>query len=181
MIAARIAPTLALAGCLSGMLGSDALRTAAALSPAWFPETWPFPADRWGEGRAFWCRSCAGNIKFYVRAKGALRNCSAGIADDDEIERVSDLRLIGAQSSPRGAGNRIMVGWMRGRSRAFQIDNANRPRRFAVTVALANKCDAIVATIVSDEPVSDDTRRSALFFLESDPLIAESGRTRGTR
>ena len=171
MMAARMASALVLAGCLAGALAGDALRPVAANSPAWFEVKWPFLIDQWGLGRAFRCRPCAGNVVLYVRAKVGFCNCSTGVADDDEIDRVGDLGLIGAQARPRGEGSLVMVGWMRGRSRAFEIDGSNQPQRFAVTVALANKCDAVVATIVASEPLPPDTERAALFFLGSDPLL----------
>jgi hypothetical protein len=171
MIAARTASVLAVAGCLAGALLADAGRTAAANTPAWFEVKWPFLIDQWGLGRAFHCRSCAGDVMIYLRAKVGFCNCSTGVADDDEIDRVGDLGLFGTQSRPRGQGSPVMVGWMKGRSRAFQIEGANQPQRYAVTVALANKCDAVVATIVATQPLPPDTERSAMFFLGSDPVL----------
>ncbi len=170
MIAVRMASALAVAGCLAGALAGDALRPAAANSPAWFEVKWPFLIDQWGLGRAFHCRPCAGDVTIYLRAKVGFCNCSTGIADDDEIDRVGDLSLFDAQSRARGEGSPVAVGWMRGRTRAFQIEGSN-PQRYAVTVALANKCDAVVATIVATQPLPPDTERAALFFLGSDPVL----------
>jgi hypothetical protein len=166
-----MASTLVIAGCLAGAFFGAAPRAAVANSPAWFEVKWPFLIDEWGLGRAFRCRPCAGDVMLYVRAKVGFCNCATGVADDDEIDRVGDLGLIGVQALPRGEGSPVTVGWMRGRSRAFQIDSSSQPQRFAVTVALANKCDAVVATVVATQPLPPDTERAALFFLGSEPLL----------
>jgi hypothetical protein len=171
MIAVRMASALALAGCLAGVCVGDAVRPAAADKLAWTEVKWPFLIDQWGLGRAFRCRTCSGDVVLYLRAKVGFCNCTTGVAEDDEIERVGDLGLIGAQSRPRDVGAPVTVGWMKGRSRAFQVDGSNQPQRFAVTVALANKCDAVVATVVATQPIPTDTERAAMAFLGSEPVL----------
>jgi hypothetical protein len=173
MIAARTASALVVAGCLAGALLADAERTAAADRLAWTEVKWPFLIDQWGLGRAFQCRApaCGSDVVLYLRAKVGFCNCTTGVAEDDEIDRVGDLELIGARARPHELGKPVAVGWMKGRSRTFLVDGANQPRRFAVTVALANKCDAIVATVVATQPIQTDTERAAMAFLASEPVL----------
>ena len=172
-MAARMASVLVLAGCLAAALVGDARRPAAADARTWTEVKWPFLIDQWGLGRAFQCRAagCDGEVMLYLRTKVGFCDCSTGVADDDEIDRVGDLGLVGAQARPRQTGVPVAVGWMKGRSRAFQIDGANQLRRFAVTVALANKCDAVVATLVATQPIPTDTERTAMAFLGSEPVL----------
>lgn len=173
MMATRMASALAVAGCLAGAPMGEATRPAMAGTPVWTEIKWPFLIDQWGLGRAFRCREahCGGEVMIYLRAKVGFCNCTTGVAEDDEIDRVGDLSLIGAQSRPRGLGTPVVVGWMKGRSRAFQVEDVNQPRRFAVTVALANKCDAIVATVVATQPIPTNTERAAVAFLGSEPML----------
>ncbi len=100
MIAARTASALVVAGCLAGALLADAERTAAADRLAWTEVKWPFLIDQWGLGRAFQCRApaCGSDVVLYLRAKVGFCNCTTGVAEDDEIDRVGDLELIGARA-----------------------------------------------------------------------------------
>src|SRR5688572_30245476 len=89
-------------GALIAMLAWLAIGYAreAALSnsrPAWTETTWPFLADEWGKGKAFRCKAadCGAEVAVYVRAKIGFCNCTTGVADDDELERLSDFRLMG--------------------------------------------------------------------------------------
>src|SRR5262249_50676463 len=59
----------------------------------WREISWPFPRDGWPAGRAFRCESCGGALggaEIYVRAKIGFCNCTTGVADDDEVDRVAD-------------------------------------------------------------------------------------------
>ena len=98
-------------------------------------------------------------------------NCTTGIVEDDEIDRVGDNNLIGWQWRARGLGAPVTVGWMKGRSRAFMVEGRDRRERHALTVAVSNKCDAVVATVVADQPISSDTERAAMDFLGSRPVL----------
>ena len=58
-------------------------------------------------------------MNLYLRAKLGFCNCTTGVADDDELDRMSDFDLVGGEVSPLGAGRPITVAWMKGRSRAY--------------------------------------------------------------
>jgi len=52
-----------------------------------------------GKGKAFQCKAadCGTEINLYLRAKIGFCNCTTGVADDEELERLSDFDLIGAR------------------------------------------------------------------------------------
>ncbi|HEX2114105.1 MAG TPA: hypothetical protein VHM01_06840, partial [Alphaproteobacteria bacterium] len=117
--------TLAIGGVVGALMlrapSYDASRAATdAIRPAWTEVQWPFSADPWGRGRAFRCATadCGAEINLYVRPKLGFCNCTTGIADDEDLDRMGDLYLIG-DVSPLGAGRPISVAWMKGRSRAY--------------------------------------------------------------
>ncbi len=146
---------------------------SGAPSAAWSETRWPFLIDQWGLGTAFFCKSadCGADVVLYLRAKVGFCNCTTGVADDEEIDRVADLDLIGREPRAEGPGAPVTVGWMKGRSRAFIVEGRGRRDRHALTVAVSNKCDAVVATVVADQPISSDIRQAAVDFLGSAPIL----------
>jgi hypothetical protein len=147
---------------------------ASAADPSrWLETRWPFLIDQWGLGSAYFCGSadCGADVMLFLRAKVGFCNCTTGIVEDEEIDRVGDLNLVGWQSRARALGEPVTVGWMKGRSRAFVVEGRDRRERHALTVALSNKCDAVVATVVADQPISSDIERAARDFLSSTPIL----------
>ena len=107
--------------------------------------------DEWGKGKAFQCKAadCGTEVNLYIRAKIGFCNCTTGVADDEELERISDFDLIGDKLAALGAGRPIAVAWMKGRSRPYAIwPGPAARRRSALSVAFNDRCDAIVATAV---------------------------------
>jgi hypothetical protein len=145
---------------LGGLVGAFALlagnRTAddgaAARSPRaiWTEVQWPFPIDQWGKGKAFRCKAadCGAEVNLYLRAKLGSCNCTTGVADDAELDRMSDFDLVGGEVSPLGDGRPIAVAWMKGRSRAYTLTARKPPGRTALSVAFNDRCDMVVATAV---------------------------------
>jgi hypothetical protein len=98
------------AACVGGLL---ALGVAAALQPpvvigkgptypaepTWTEIKWPFPADPWGAGKAYVCTAgdCGADVHLYLRAKIGFCDCSRGVEDDEELERVSDIALVASR------------------------------------------------------------------------------------
>ena len=82
---------------------------------------WPFAPDAWGKGKAFLCKAsnCGTEINLYIRAKIGFCNCTTGIADDADLDRMGDLDLLGGQVAALGDGRPITIGHMKGRSRAY--------------------------------------------------------------
>ena len=105
---------------------------------------WPFLIDQWGLGNAYQCKAaeCGIDVMLYLRAKVGFCNCTTGIAEDDEIDRVGDLALSAGSRGRARPATPVTVGWMKGRSRAFVVEGRDRRERHALTVAVSNKCDA---------------------------------------
>ena len=152
--------TLAIASfALGGLVGAYALlaerpvergAAAGALRPVWTEVQWPFPMDQWGKGKAFRCKpsDCGSEVTVYVRAKIGFCNCTTGVSDDEELDRISDYDLLGNKLAALGPGRPIAVAWMKGRSRAYAISGPARGGKSGLSIAFNDRCDAIVATLV---------------------------------
>ena len=152
----RAAIAIGLAFALLGAAGALALisqgsasdRAAAkAVKAVWTEVQWPFPMDEWGQGKAFACKAadCGVEASLYIRAKIGFCNCATGVSDDEELDRLTDFRLMGDKLAAVGAGRPIQVAWMKGRSRAYLDSDRGRS---ALAIAFNDRCDAIVATVV---------------------------------
>jgi hypothetical protein len=141
--------------------------------PVWTEITWPFSVDQWGRGRAFECLAadCGTEVNLFLRAKIGFCNCTTGVADDEELDRVGDLDLVAEQSRELGSGSPIAVRWMKGRSRGYAIRGHVSPARSVLSVAFNDRCDVIVATAVvgSDTPAAQQS--AVLEFLNSDVVV----------
>jgi hypothetical protein len=138
--------------------------------PVWTESTWPFPVDQFGGGWAFQCKAadCGTNVKLYLRPKIGFCNCQTGVADDEELDRVGDVDLVGSGGSALGAGRPIAVRSMKGRSRGYKV---GAPLAKAVlSIAFNSRCDVTVATVVADgDPVVQE--QAVLDFLNSDLVM----------
>src|SRR5262249_58665192 len=121
--------------------------------------------DRGGVGRACRCRAAdrGADIDLYLRAKLGFCNCTTGVADDAELDRVGDLELLSAKFNGSRDGRVITVGWMKGRSRPYQVAIPYGSPRTALAIAFNDKCDVVVATVVAHDIAA--AQRSALAFL----------------
>jgi hypothetical protein len=175
-----VALTVGVAGAIAGYLALAAPRPAdkatgdiSAAGAIWTEVSWPFPIDQWGTGRAFACKAadCGADLKLYLRAKLGACNCATGVADDDDLDRMSDFDLLGGEVSPFGAGRPITVGWMKGRSRAYAITNPRRPAGSAISVVFNDRCDMIVATAVASHDQPPMIEPSVMAFLNSRSVL----------
>ena len=134
----------------------------------WQESAWPSPRDGWPAGRAWHCSaaSCGADIDIYARAKIGFCNCTTGVADDDEVDRVADLDLLSDEFVPRAVGKVIRVGDMAGRARLYSINMADGSRRSAVGIAASRKCDLMVAVAVAPA-ATPEIESKALAFLGS--------------
>ena len=137
--------------------------------PTWSAEKWPFSVDQWGNGHAFTCAAdqCGGEVHLYLRAKIGFCRCATGVSDDDEIERVGDLELIGANYKPLAPGHAVTAGIMAGRARRFAVERSFASPMPILAIALAHKCDAIVATVAAKPDAQSVAEREALDFLRN--------------
>jgi hypothetical protein len=146
-------------------------RQSAADSAVWTEFKWPFPLDQWGTGRAFRCRPahCGADMELYLRAKLGFCNCTTGVADDAELDRVGDLELLSSTFKALGDGRPVSVGWMKGRSRPYRVARSYSSPRTALAIAFNDKCDVVVATVVTDDVAAAE--RAALGFLNGDLVL----------
>jgi hypothetical protein len=167
------------------LVGNPAVDTRGSensvLHPVWTEVTWPFLLDQWGKGKAFECKEadCGGNVYLYLRAKVGFCNCTTGIEDDAELDRLSDFELVNSDLLPLGAGRQIGIGLMQGRSRTYKLTSPNRPGNSAISVAFNEGCDALVATIVLPHIRPEIIEPSVINFLNSDAVLswAKTGRS----
>ena len=138
--------------------------------PVWTEATWPFPIDQWGQGWAYQCKAadCGIDVNLYLRPKIGFCNCQTGVADDEELDRVSDVDLVGGESSARGPGRPITVHWMKGRSRGYTVGASSA--KSVLSLAYNDRCDVIVATVVAgNEPIAQE--QAVLDFLNGDLML----------
>jgi hypothetical protein len=136
----------------------------------WTETAWPFPVDQWGGGWAFQCKAadCGIDVNLYLRPKIGFCNCQTGVADDEELDRVSDVGLVGSESLALGPGRPITVHWMKGRSRGYTVGAP--AAKSVLSLAFNDRCDVIVATVVAgDAPVAQE--QAALEFLNGDLVL----------
>jgi len=141
--------------------------------PVWAEVRWPFPIDEWGKGKAFQCTAvdCGAEINLYIRAKIGFCNCTTGVSDDDELNRLSDFNLIGDKLSVLGPGHPIVVAWMKGRSRSYTVAGPFRTEQSALAIAFNDHCDAIVATVVIAHDRPAVIEPTVLAFLNSKTIL----------
>lgn len=145
--------------------------TAASgeVHPVWTETDWPFGADPWGKGKAFRCKAedCGSEVQLYVRAKLGFCNCTTGVAEDGDLEQMGDLALIG-KATPVGPGREIVVGPMRGRSRAYRVEGN---RSTALSLAFNQRCDMVAATALVGPGAPASLEPAVLAFLKSERML----------
>jgi hypothetical protein len=146
---------------------------AMASQARWTEVPWPFPMDQWGKGKAFACSAadCGTPVMVYIRAKIGFCNCSTGVADDDELDRIGDFDLFGNQASAQAPGHPITVAWMKGRSRPFTVTGTRGAKTSALSVGFNDRCDAIIATAVLDRGQASAIEPVVLDFLNSGTVL----------
>jgi len=153
----------------------------AAVRPVWNEIAWPFPMDQWGKGKAFACKAadCGSEVTVYIRAKIGFCNCTTGVADDEELDRISDFDLFDSKLSALGPGKPITVAWMKGRSRGFAIPANPRSARSALSIGFNDHCDAIIATALVSDAQPDGVEPAVLAFLNSQTVLRWAEKTLG--
>ena len=169
IVAASLGSVLAVLLAWSGLPRHAA---ATATAPVWTEIAWPFPNDPWGKGKAFRCRAadCGAEVSVYLRAKIGFCNCTTGVADDDDVDRMGDLVLLG-EASPLGTSRPVRIAWMEGRSRAYALNARNPLSKTAISVVFRDRCDMIAATAVlgHDRPAAIEP--SVIEFLNGSTVM----------
>jgi hypothetical protein len=139
----------------------------------WTEVKWPFPLDQWGIGRAFRCAAsaCGFEVNLYLRPKIGFCNCTTGVSDDAELERVGDLEILSERFVGTSAGHAITVGWMSGRSRPYDVAMPYAAPLTALSIAFNDKCDVAVATVIADRTRLREAEPLAVAFLNGDRVL----------
>ena len=164
-----LAAVLAIGALSGGAAYENARLHVHGAIDGWREIAWPFPRDGWPAGRAFRCgnEACGDDVELYVRPKIGFCNCTSGVADDDEVDRVADLDLMSEQFVPLEAGQVIRIAGMSGRLRAYDLKMSDASRHAAVGIALSRRCDLLVA-VAQGKGGAGEVQRVALDFLGSD-------------
>ncbi|MGB9000072.1 MAG: hypothetical protein WCC43_13275, partial [Pseudolabrys sp.] len=103
----RVAVSLLLVLCLQPVTRAH---TDQANS-IWVETKWPFLMDQWGEGSSFQCKAadCGAELNLYIRAKIGFCSSTTGVADDNELERLSDFNFMKGQASGLGSGHEVDI------------------------------------------------------------------------
>ncbi len=158
---------VALAVCFASGLQSASRAMPGPDRAVWVETKWPFPMDQWGEGKAFQCRAvdCGAEINLYIRVKVGFCSSTKGVADDDELDRLSDFDLMEGRAAPLAGSHEILIARMKGRIRAFAVTRLIRPQTYAISVAFNNNDDAVVATALLDGAPLAATESTVIQFL----------------
>jgi hypothetical protein len=107
-IAFMLGGALGMLGLLADHVLKPGSTAAPSPNPIWTEVPWPFLMDQWGKGKAFQCKAehCGTEVKLYLRAKLGSCNCTTGVADDTDLDRMSDLDLVSGEVLPLGTGRR---------------------------------------------------------------------------
>jgi hypothetical protein len=163
---------MAIAIALVAGLGVRAPAKPSAIEPVWSETKWPFLLDQWGTGRAFVCMpaDCGGKIEVYVRPKIGFCNCSTGVSDDAELERVADTELLDRDIQPLDAGRAVKVGWMHGLARQYRSADGKAAARL-LSIAFNDECDVVVAVARLDGGDPGASTPAVIAFLNSKSMV----------
>jgi hypothetical protein len=155
-------------------LRAPALRgvTTGDTAPVWTETRWPFLLDQWGTGKAFVCApaDCGVRVEVFIRPKIGFCNCTTGVSDDTELERVADTDLVSATVQPAGPSRPVAIGWMHGLVRAYQV-SAERPDDRLLSVAFNDGCDVVVALAALGKADPATAAPAVTTFLNSAPML----------
>jgi hypothetical protein len=169
-----IALTFALGAAVAGAafaVSRSGFATGDSSDSTWREVPWPFPLDQWGRGRAFRCGAagCGADVMLLLRAKAGFCNCTAGIRDDDELDRVSDVELFGSELPSKAPGQVIHASGLVGRGRHF-FDTTTAGRGIFAT-AFHVKCDAVVATAIAGPDALNVVQPAVMEFLNRGAVL----------
>ncbi len=173
--ALAFAVVLAGAGLMAGsvaVFGVHAPSPSGADAPAFTEARWPFLLDQWGVGKAFTCppAQCGVKVDVYVRPKIGFCNCTTGVSDDGELERVADTDLISEKAKAIGASHAVKIGWMKGLSRPYTVPDGEAGETL-LSIAYNSECDVVVAVAALGDGDPAMVEPQLVAFLGSPPML----------
>jgi len=153
-----------------GLIVGAALAALAARAQApiaWTEVAWPFLRDGWPNGRAFECAggACGAKLLLTARVKNGFCDCSRGVADDDEIDRVGDVSLLTDQFKPLATSEAVPLAGMAGRTRLYET--LDRGHRQVLSLAGGRDCNAFVAMALGGEAFPEGGAKAAAEFINT--------------
>ena len=147
--------------------------------PVWREVAWPFLRDAWPNGRAFECAGgpCGAKLSLYARAKNGFCDCTRGVADDDEIDRVGDLMLLAPDFRPLAPSEGLPLAGMAGRERVYELREPSHRR--VASLAGGRDCNAFVAFVVADGELPAAAAKLAADFINSPAMTLWVARAQG--
>jgi hypothetical protein len=139
----------------------------------WTEVAWPFSVDQWGVGKAFECKggNCGGEVNVYLRAKLGFCNCATGVANDDDLDRMSDFDLLGSEVAALASGKAVKIGNMNGRDRGYALTSTNPPGKSALSIVFNDRCDMVVATAILPHDRPTTVEPAIIAFLNSPAIL----------
>ena len=167
------AVTLAGAGLMAisvVLFGVHAPQLPSPDAAAWTETKWPFLLDQWGTGKAFACADCGAKVVVYVRPKIGFCNCTTGVSDDGELERVADTDLVSPNTRPIGPSRPVAIGAMKGLARPYGVSDGETGETL-LSVAYNNDCDVVVAVATLADGDAALVMPKLVAFLSSEPML----------
>jgi hypothetical protein len=171
--ALAFAVTLVGAGLMAASVAMFSVRPPppAEVGVAGWTETkWPFLLDQWGVGKAFACTDCGGKVEVYVRPKIGFCNCTTGVSDDAELERVADTDLVTPKTRPTGPSQPVKIGWMKGLARPYGVSDGETGETL-LSVAYNSDCDVVVAVATLGDGDPAVVTPKLVAFLSTEPML----------
>ncbi len=158
-------PLVALAAAVALCAASGVARAQEAVS--WKEVQWPFLRDAWPNGRAFECvgAGCGSGLSLYARVKNGFCDCTRGVADDDEIDRVGDVELVAMYFKPLEPSSPRDLAGMAGRTRLYEAPGFSTKR--VISLAGGRDCNAFVAMVVGGTNLPANSADLAAAFINT--------------
>jgi hypothetical protein len=139
----------------------------------WRETRWPFLLDQWGVGRAFVCMpaDCGMRIEVFIRPKIGFCNCTTGVSDETELERVADTDLVSPAVKPHGPVMPVRLAWMHGLARPYEVYADDKPPGRLLSAAFNDECDAVVTLASVGDADPDRAVLPMLAFLNTAPMV----------
>jgi hypothetical protein len=177
---------MALALGLAALVGGGGFLVARVLfapapivdaDSAWREAAWPFLRDAWPSGRAFRCDAahCGEEVMVYARVKMGMCDCVAGVADDEDLERVSDAGLLAHGVTPAGPGEATDIAGIKTRLRHYRLEGGAA----LAVLAGGRNCNAFVAMATARHDLNPQAMEAVQGLLKAPAMSRWVGKQGG--